>query len=487
MIRALLVIARRDIVATVLTRGFLVWLLMPLVGLAIGVLASALGSRSAGGGPEAVAVIDSDSQLRPWLEASLAEARTRAAYAGLRDRFRAVHAGAPLPAELAPLPEDLPPARLAALARPGALEALRDRADLDLGALGADLPMRGRPVPLLFVPAAADVDAQVARLLRNRSGGEARRFDAVLRLDARGARLIVAAGADPDVDGVARLVNAARERRAVAAAGLEPRLAELRAARQPLAVERAAGPGTRAPDTAAQATIGRIAASIIFMLIGLLAGVLLSNMVEEKANKVIEVLVASVPVPAIFAGKLVAMLGISAIGVALWATIVGGGAAWAVAQLPAALIPEPAVGWPLFLALCGTYLATAYLIYGAIYLGLGSLCTSIREVQSLSLPVTIVQALVLIGVLAAVDRPEGAWATVMSWFPLSSPYMMAARGATGAGLAVHLAAIAWQLAFAALVIWASARLFRVGVLHSGPLPGLLASLRSSLGQKSSLS
>ena len=481
MIRSVFVIARRDILATVFTRGFLVWLLMPLVGLAIGIGASAMSGSRDTASPRGVAVIDAGGGLQPWLQEEVEAARTRATYAGLRDRFRAVHGARPLPAELAPLPEDLPPARIATLGAPGALEALRDRADLDLGALGASLPMRGQPPRLVFVPAAADVAAQTARLLRSDRDADARRrFDAVLRLESGGERLLVAPGRDPDVDAIARLVNAARERQAVARAGLDARLSELRGVRRPLAVERAAGPeATGRGERDARATIGRAGAGIIFMLIGLLAGVLLSNMVEEKANKVIEVLVASVPVPAIFAGKLIAMLGISAIGVALWAGIAGGGAAWVISQVPAALVPVPAVGWPAFLTLCGLYLATAYLLYGAIYLGIGSLCASIREVQTLSMPVTIAQAVILIGVLGAVDSPGGGWATVMSWFPLSSPYMMAARAAIEPGLGAHALAILWQLAVAALVIWGSARLFRTGVLNSGPPPSLWASIRRS--------
>lgn len=474
MIRAVLIIARRDILATVFTRGFLIWLLMPLIGIAIGLAASLFAGSGGDPSPRGIAVFDPQQRLEPWLKRAAEEAQTRATYAGLRDRFLSIHAGRPLPAELATLPEDLPRDRLAALARPGALEALRDRADIDLGELGASLPMRGQPPALVFVPAAPDAAAQTARLLRsNRSEDERRRFDAVLLVEASGPRLHVAPGRDPNVDAIARLVNDARLSQAIERAGLVAKVAELRAVRQPLAVvhvgERA-GAGRAERD--ARGTIGRVAASVIFMLIGLLAGVLLSNMVEEKANKVIEVLVASVPVPAIFAGKLIAMLAISVIGVALWAGIVGGAAVWVIGQVPEALLPTPAVGWPMLLTLAGVYLATAYLIYGAIYLGIGSLCASIREVQSLSMPVTIVQTVVLIGVLGAVDRPDSAWGTLMSWFPLSSPYMMAARAATEPGLGVHAAAIAWQLAFAALVILWSARLFRYGVLNSGPPPSL---------------
>lgn len=487
MIRAVLTIARRDIVATVFTRGFLVWLLMPLIGVSVGLFAAALsdGDRDAMM-HRPIAIVDAGTTLRPWLEAARDDAEVRAAYAALRDRFRSTRGDQPLPPELAALPEDLPRDRIAALGRPGAIEMLRDRAGLNLGRLSPDLPHDGSPT-LIFIPAAGDVDAQVRRLLRTEDGAAAGRFDAVLRLEDDSARLIVAPGRDPDTDVIARLVNDARERQAIAAAGLDARLASIRAVRQPLVIEKPAPKPQVATaggsDQRARQAIGRTVTAVLFMLIGLLAGGLLSNMVEEKANKVIEVLVASVPIPAIFAGKLVAMLAISLIGVAVWATLVGGTVAWALAHVSAGVLPAPAMGWPTLFALAGTYLVTAYLIYGAIYLGIGSLCSSIREVQSLSLPVTIVQALVLIGVLQAVGEPDGGWAQVMSWFPLSSPYMMAARAATGTGLGVHVAAVLWQLAFAALVIAYASRLFRFGVLNSGPPPSLFRLRR----QKSSLS
>jgi ABC-2 type transport system permease protein len=79
---------------------------------------------------------------------------------------------------------------------------------------------------------------------------------------------------------------------------------------------------------------------------------------------------------------------------------------------------------------------------------------------------------VLIVTLGALGEPEGAWTEAVSWFPLSAPYMMAGRAAETTGLVLHGAAIAWQLLFAALVIAVSARLFRYGVLRSGPPPSL---------------
>src|SRR4029453_19513639 len=64
---------------------------------------------------------------------------------------------------------------------------------------------------------------------------------------------------------------------------------------------------------------GRIGQALLFVLTILLAGMLLSQLIEEKSSKVIEVLAAAVPIDAIFLGKLFAMLATSLTGIAMWA------------------------------------------------------------------------------------------------------------------------------------------------------------------------
>jgi len=102
---------------------------------------------------------------------------------------------------------------------------------------------------------------------------------------------------------------------------------------------------------------------LLFLLMMLLAGMVLSNLVEEKANKVIEVLAAAVPMDAVFLGKLVAMLGVSLVGIAVWAAVGSAIAMLAGNALPQ--LPAPALGWPLFLAL------------GLVYFAMG-ICCSVR-------------------------------------------------------------------------------------------------------------
>ena len=86
--------------------------------------------------------------------------------------------------------------------------------------------------------------------------------------------------------------------------------------------------------------------SLLFLLTLLLAGMLLSQLIEEKSNKVIEVLAAAVPIDAIFLGKLLAMLSASLAGIAVWSSV-GVGAPSPPSLPPASgALRRPAVGWP---------------------------------------------------------------------------------------------------------------------------------------------
>ncbi len=205
--------------------------------------------------------------------------------------------------------------------------------------------------------------------------------------------------------------------------------------------------------------------TLLFLLTMLLAGMVMSNMVEEKANKIIEVLAAAVPMDAVFFGKLLAMLGVSLVGLAVWGGVgltimlLGG-------QVPS--FAPPAVGWPLFAVLALVYFSFAYLLLGSLFLTIGGLAATVREVQTLSMPATMLQLLVFFFAsysLGAMGEPIELASIA---FPLTSPYSMLARAAVEPDLLPHLGALAWQAVCVALIIKGGASLFRRTVMKSGP-------------------
>lgn len=205
---------------------------------------------------------------------------------------------------------------------------------------------------------------------------------------------------------------------------------------------------------------------LLFLLTMLLAGMVLSNLVEEKANKIIEVLAASIPMDALFLGKLFAMLAVSMVGIAVWGCGYGVMVVFGMRSIP--LLATPAVGWPLFLTLGFLYFAMAYLLLGSMFLAIGGMANTVREVQTLSMPATMLQLIVFFIASFALARPGTTLELVAQVFPISSPYAMLAYAAEHPGLMPHVIALAWQGTCVALMVRGGALLFRRSVMKSGP-------------------
>lgn len=205
---------------------------------------------------------------------------------------------------------------------------------------------------------------------------------------------------------------------------------------------------------------------LLFLLTMLLAGMVLSNLVEEKGNKIIEILAAAIPMDAVFLGKLFAMLGVSLVGIGVWA-LAGVGFTLAAGPLLSGLA-APAVGWPLFFILGVIYFSMAYLLIGSVFLAIGSMAATVREVQTLSMPATMLQLIVFFIASYAMAQPGSAMELGAMIFPFSSPFAMLARAAQNATLWTHIAAIVWQALCVMLLVRAGAKLFRSRVMKSGP-------------------
>lgn len=204
------------------------------------------------------------------------------------------------------------------------------------------------------------------------------------------------------------------------------------------------------------------------------AQMLLTNTVEEKSNRIIEVLLSSVSPGQLMAGKI---FGIGATGLTLivsWAVcgLVG-------AHLGAKLVPAIAeldltaiIGDPLYLASFVGYFLTGYLLFAAVLVAIGSVCNSLKEAQNLLQPVFLLLMVPLFAMVPVVQEPNGLMARIFTYIPLYTPFAMMNR-ASGPPPA-------WEYAVTSVLIlvsvWfafkAAGKIFRVGVLMTGNPPKL---------------
>ena len=207
--------------------------------------------------------------------------------------------------------------------------------------------------------------------------------------------------------------------------------------------------------------------AVLFFLTLMLSTMVMSQLIEEKSNKIIEVIAAAVPIDAMFVGKLFAMLAASILALVVW---IGAGALLlqVLKHGGVASVPAPAVGWPGFLALAVIYFAMNYLLFGAVFLMIGAQASTAREVQTMSLPVTFGQMLIFALAATAINDPDSAAGIGAAVFPLSSPLTMLARAAERPEWLPHVVAILWQGVWVAIILRLGAQLFRKTVLKSGP-------------------
>ena len=160
-------------------------------------------------------------------------------------------------------------------------------------------------------------------------------------------------------------------------------------------------------------------------------------------------------------------------GIAVWAGVATlGFFALSAARVipPGFALPEPALGWPGFVALGVTYFTASYLLLGAVFLGIGAQASTVREVQTLSMPVTMGQLVVFAFASSAISNPDGVIAHAAAVFPWSSPFVMLARAALDTGWWPHALALVWQAGWIVIIIRFAAGRFRRSVLNVRTAP-----------------
>ena len=197
---------------------------------------------------------------------------------------------------------------------------------------------------------------------------------------------------------------------------------------------------------------------------------MLSSIIEEKNSRVIEVLLSALSPFQLMAGKILGLAGIGLTVMALWSAAAFAAARWQGLNVD--------VG-PQLMVYFVIYYILGYLLFSAILTGIGSVCNTIKETQSLMMPVMLIFIIPMIGWFKLVQSPDGTLARVLSFVPPVTPMVMVLRLAAGSNvLFVEIAASILVLAVAVLlVIWAAAKIFRTGILMYGKKPGLFEVLR----------
>lgn len=234
----------------------------------------------------------------------------------------------------------------------------------------------------------------------------------------------------------------------------------------------------RAPDTLRE--IGKFAVPYAFSLLLLLSVImgssyLLHGIVEEKENRVIEVLLSAVTHEELLLGKILGLGAVSLTQLAIWVS-----GAVAVVGAIAARFPQASalVAGPGLIFTAVLLFLLGYAMNATLMAGFGAMGTSWRESSQISSIVVLPLVLPTMIMPVFLEQPNGAIARTLSLFPLTAPVSMMLRVAAGGASIGEVVLCAFLLLVTTVFfLRGAARLFRLSLLLYGQRPELRLVLR----------
>jgi ABC-2 type transport system permease protein len=207
---------------------------------------------------------------------------------------------------------------------------------------------------------------------------------------------------------------------------------------------------------------------MLFFLILTSGQLLVRSMIEEKSNRIVEILVSSVSPTDLMVGKVLGLSGLGFTQIGFWGLI---GLALSL-QFSVTLIP---LAQALLLLM---YFVLGYLFYSAIFIGVGSPLNTEQEAQQITSYLVLIVVLPIALALPAIQNPGATWIKVLSYIPFLTPTMMTLRIPIQVPSAWEiLITILLMIASTYVAMFAAGRIFRIAILSTGKRPSVKEILR----------
>ncbi len=218
---------------------------------------------------------------------------------------------------------------------------------------------------------------------------------------------------------------------------------------------------------------------------------LLMGTIEERSNKIFDTLLTSVKLPELLAGKLLAVFAVTSTMMLSWGLFATGGAVIVTTQVPGATgmiapfisaLANPAIILPALISF-----VLGYMMYGVMFMALGSLCDTIQEAQTLLSPMMILLMLPMFAIFMAFQDPGSPLIDIASWIPFFTPFILILRMPHDPPMWEVIAQMAIMAATTALILWLATKVYRAGAVHGAGIGDMGSALKRmiGLGRKSS--
>ncbi|RZJ00060.1 MAG: ABC transporter permease [Brevundimonas sp.] len=327
------------------------------------------------------------------------------------------------------------------------------------------------PTPAEIASAAPGPDQD--RAVRTYLGDDApggHQLDAVVflnRVEGRPtARVWTARATDDTVeDFITDALKAANRKTVFASAGIDPGVVDQTEAFTPRVQAfspKSRGAGEVSMRDKLPTIIGMAGGFLLWSLIITGASILLNSVMEEKSNKILEVLLSSASATELLTGKVLGVAMLTLTVLAAWGGL--GLGALAVFNPGAALMVGDILWHGGMLLWFVAFMVGGYLMYAVLFAAIGAFCETPRDAQTLMGPIMMVLIVPMITMSMAVQTPDAPVIRILSWIPFFTPFLMMARIPSDPPLMEVVGAMAVMFAFALLMVWIAGRAFRAGAL-----------------------
>ncbi len=195
------------------------------------------------------------------------------------------------------------------------------------------------------------------------------------------------------------------------------------------------------------------------------ANMLLTSVLEEKSNKILDSLLTSASPLQILIGKLIGVAAVSATFFAAWGGVGAGVSAVLDRVSPTNALAEWAAQavTPELAAMFLLCFVAGYLMYGAVFLALGSLCETNQEAQTILGPIFLVLTAPILLLAPAFLNPHSPLVAGAAWIPPFTPFLMIMRAPAGLAWYELAGPLALMVLTLIVVLWGAARVFHAGV------------------------
>lgn len=225
---------------------------------------------------------------------------------------------------------------------------------------------------------------------------------------------------------------------------------------------------------------------ILYMFLLIYGSMVMQSVIEEKNNRVLEVMASSVRPFEMMLGKILGVASVAVVQIIIWAVFIGGIAYFVMpyilpdasqGDMPSGMIQAVMmltdIGYILkVLSSLLVFVVGGFLLYAAMFAAVGSAVDSPQDAQQLQTPITLPIILSLLLMLSVINDPTSDIAFWFSMIPLTSPIVMMAR--IPYGIPAWEIALSITLLYATFiaVVWGAGKIYKVGILMHGKKPNL---------------